>query len=355
MFKIESVYKTLNASECIARGCAIQAAMLSPLFKVAEYGIEEANYYPVRCAWTFFDEHVNKEAKMEVEGKNIPQKQTSILFDKGCLVPNVKSITFHREESVDFKLFYDNSPDGFEPLIAHFIAHNQKPKELEYGMKLRIHLNKNGNVEFESAQLLEDYYEEVIAPPTPEATTKPDQAQPDANASQKEQEVKKKKKTKVSNLKVDGQYYSGHSQQVIAKLYEDECHMAHQDKIIYETYDKKNELESYIYEMRGKLNEKFSEYAPVDVKNNLLNLLQQAESWLYQDGAKSTKNAYVSRIEGLKKIGDPITKRYNEFENIPEAIQNFVNLLNGYDQILLSNVILKFFDNILKVYLILGC
>ena len=323
--------------------------MLSPVFKVAEYGIEEANYYPIRCAWTFFDENVNKDTKMEVEdSKNNPQKQTSILFDKGCVIPNVKSITFHREESVDFKLFYDSSPDGFEPLIAHFIAHNQKPKEPEFGMKLRIHLNKNGVAEFESAQLLEDYYEEVIAPPTPETTTKPDVNQ--ANAQQKEQEAKKKKKTKVTNLKVDGQYNSGYPQQVIAKLYEEECHMAHQDKIIYETYDKKNELESYIYEMRGKLADKFLNYAPVDVKENLLNLLEQAESWLYQDGAKATKSAYANKIEGLRKIGDPITKRYNEFQDIPEAIQNFVNTLNGYEQILLSNVIVVI-NKILKMIL----
>lgn len=43
VFKVEQVSRTLNASECIARGCAMMAAVLSPLFKVAEYQIEEAN------------------------------------------------------------------------------------------------------------------------------------------------------------------------------------------------------------------------------------------------------------------------------------------------------------------------
>lgn len=42
---IEKVFKsepsrTLNSSESIARGCALMAAMKSPLFKVAEYGLE---------------------------------------------------------------------------------------------------------------------------------------------------------------------------------------------------------------------------------------------------------------------------------------------------------------------------
>jgi len=47
-FNCEEVMRTLNASECIARGCALMSAILSPLFKVADYGIEEYNLYPIR-------------------------------------------------------------------------------------------------------------------------------------------------------------------------------------------------------------------------------------------------------------------------------------------------------------------
>ena len=53
-FKLE-VSRTLNMSECIARGCAMQAAMISPLFKVASYEVEEANYYPIKCSWLFYN------------------------------------------------------------------------------------------------------------------------------------------------------------------------------------------------------------------------------------------------------------------------------------------------------------
>ena len=31
--------RTLNASECVARGCALQGAMLSPVFRVREYEV----------------------------------------------------------------------------------------------------------------------------------------------------------------------------------------------------------------------------------------------------------------------------------------------------------------------------
>lgn len=40
--------RTLNSSECIARGCALMSAMMSPLFKVANYGVEEYNLHPIR-------------------------------------------------------------------------------------------------------------------------------------------------------------------------------------------------------------------------------------------------------------------------------------------------------------------
>lgn len=39
VFGVESVSRTLNSLECVARGACLQSAMLSPLFKVAEYEV----------------------------------------------------------------------------------------------------------------------------------------------------------------------------------------------------------------------------------------------------------------------------------------------------------------------------
>lgn len=35
--------RTLNSTDCIARGCALQAAMLSPNYQVAGFEVEENN------------------------------------------------------------------------------------------------------------------------------------------------------------------------------------------------------------------------------------------------------------------------------------------------------------------------
>ncbi len=83
------------------------AAMISPLFKVAEYNLEESNYYAIKTSWDFFNIN-EKGQKMELEGKS------SVIFDKGCTIPNVKSITFTKSDGINISLFYENPPEGFE-------------------------------------------------------------------------------------------------------------------------------------------------------------------------------------------------------------------------------------------------
>jgi len=57
---------------------------------------------------------------------------------------------------------------------------------------------------------------------------------------------------------------------MISQFYEEEASMAHQDKIITETYDKKNELESYIYDMRNKLQTIYTGYVKPAVAQTFL-------------------------------------------------------------------------------------
>lgn len=45
--------KTLNATETIAKGCALKCAIMSPLFKVTDYELEEYNMYPIKISWQF--------------------------------------------------------------------------------------------------------------------------------------------------------------------------------------------------------------------------------------------------------------------------------------------------------------
>ena len=47
--------RTLNSSESIARGCGLMAAIRSPLFRVADYTLNEKAYYGVKFYWNFVE------------------------------------------------------------------------------------------------------------------------------------------------------------------------------------------------------------------------------------------------------------------------------------------------------------
>lgn len=136
-FGVDHLNKTLNQSEVIARGCAMMCAMSSPQFKVSQYLLEEANYYPIKMSWDFFNTN-EKGEKMEQEGK------TSTIFDKGCTIPNLKSITFNKNDGINLSIFYAEPPLGFDALLSTITVAPCKPTEKEFGVKLKLKLDKDG-------------------------------------------------------------------------------------------------------------------------------------------------------------------------------------------------------------------
>lgn len=53
---IEQVFKkppstTLNQDEAVARGCALQCAILSPAYKVKEFNLVDVQSYPIQLIW----------------------------------------------------------------------------------------------------------------------------------------------------------------------------------------------------------------------------------------------------------------------------------------------------------------
>ncbi len=60
----QNMSTTMNADEAVARGAALQSAILSPRFKVLPYEIQEAQPYPIKISW---DEEVGGSAQQGVE------------------------------------------------------------------------------------------------------------------------------------------------------------------------------------------------------------------------------------------------------------------------------------------------
>jgi len=51
----KSLSRTLNAIETIARGASLQAAMISTLYKVEKFEVEDYNSLPVSITYEFSD------------------------------------------------------------------------------------------------------------------------------------------------------------------------------------------------------------------------------------------------------------------------------------------------------------
>ncbi|KAK5007339.1 adenyl-nucleotide exchange factor sse1, partial [Cryomyces antarcticus] len=79
---------------------------------------------------------------------------------------------------------------------------------------------------------------------------------------------------------------------------------------------------SYIYELRGKIDEQYSEFASDDEKTKLKEKLEASEDWLYDDGENATKAVYIAKIEEIRAVAGPIVQRYKDkVEEERQAVQ----------------------------------
>ncbi|KAG8833287.1 adenyl-nucleotide exchange factor sse1 [Serendipita sp. 405] len=176
-------------------------------------------------------------------------------------------------------------------------------------------MNANGIVSFEGA-----YYEEIEEKEDPmEVDAKEGEAAP------KKKKIVKKKDVPV----VTG--YGSLDTSVLHRFREQEASMHAADKLVKDTEDRKNALEEYIYDMRGKLDDRYAAYVQAEEKEKLMGLMTKAEDWLYSDeGEDATKSAYTGQLDTLKAIGDPIAFRYTEHSELPRAASLLRDAINQY-------------------------
>jgi len=82
---------TLNQDEAVSRGCALQCAVISPVFKVRDFGIQDWNAYPIHLSWD--PKLVPSKESVDAASSTTGQLE---FFGLGEAVPKVKSLTFYR-------------------------------------------------------------------------------------------------------------------------------------------------------------------------------------------------------------------------------------------------------------------
>lgn len=323
--------RTLNSSECVARGCALQCAMLSPIFRVREYEVQDA--FPFSIGFSS-------------DGAQISTGSNCILFPKGQPFPSTKVLTFQRSNLLHLEAFYANLnelPAGVSTNMSSFtIGPFQASSNEKARIKVKVQLNLHGIVTVESAMLVEDHMDDSarrgnIHPQMDRTKMDSDSSTNVANSednttvhSQSSDATQgngtlKDKANQRFEIPVNENIYGGMTKDELSEAQEKELHLAQHDKAVEQAKDQKNALESYVYEMRNKLFNTYRSFASDMEREGISRSLQETEEWLYEDGDDETENAYTAKMQDLKKLVDPVENRYKDEEARAQATRDLLN------------------------------
>ncbi|XP_077388056.1 heat shock 70 kDa protein 4b [Festucalex cinctus] len=348
---------TLNADEAVARGAALQCAILSPAFKVREFSITDAVPYPISLKW----HSAAEEGVSDCE-----------VFPMNHPAPFSKVLTFYRKEPFSLEAYYNN-PNRLpypDPTIGQFLIQKVVPQASGESskVKVKVRVNIHGIFSVSSASLVEVIKPDEAEEPMEteqvndkdgESKMQTDQEEQEDGDGQKEQEEKTpreneemetntdegkgekksdqppqakkpKVKTKVLDLPIENSPQWQLAVDMLNLFVENEGKMIMQDKLEKERNDAKNYVEEYVYEMRDKLHGMLEKFVGEAERDAFSLKLADTENWLYEDGEDQPKQMYIDRLADLKKLGQPIQERYTEAEERPKAFDELGKQIQQY-------------------------
>uniref|UniRef100_A0A668ABB8 Heat shock protein family A (Hsp70) member 4 like n=1 Tax=Myripristis murdjan TaxID=586833 RepID=A0A668ABB8_9TELE len=346
----KDISTTLNADEAVARGCALQCAILSPAFKVREFSITDVVPFPITLRW----KSPTDDGVGECE-----------VFSKNHAAPFSKVITFHKKEPFDLEAFYSNPQELPYPdhRIGCFSVQNvvPQPDGDSSKVKVKVRVNVHGIFSVSSASLIEKQKGEgedmqmdteplVQNEGKPEDQTKMQVDQEGQNQGDQQNEdpsscskgtsgekqdpaaggSKPKVKVKSTDLPIMANTIRQLDRDVLNNFVEYEGQMIVQDKLEKERNDAKNAVEEYVYDLRDKLCGIYEKYITEEDSSRLTLMLEDTENWLYEEGEDQPKQVYVDKLDALKRFGQPIQERHRESEDRPRAFEELGKKLQLY-------------------------
>ncbi|KAL9836307.1 heat shock 70 kDa protein 4 isoform 1-T1 [Geothlypis trichas] len=378
----KEVSTTLNADEAVARGCALQCAILSPAFKVREFSITDLIPYPISLRWNSpagEDLRYNQPNLLACY-KDLRYNQYNLLacykdlsdcevFPKNHPAPFSKVLTFYRKEPFTLEAYY-SSPKELpypDPAIAHFLVQKVTPQTdgSSSKVKVKVRINIHGIFSVSSASLVEVHKSDENEEPMEtdqhakeeekmqvdeeqqKTEDQQQQTQPENKAESEEMETcqadskdkkvdqppqakKAKVKTTTVDLPIENQLVWQIGKDMLNLFIENEGKMIMQDKLEKERNDAKNAVEEYVYEMRDKLCGVYEKFVSEDDRNSFTLKLEDTENWLYEDGEDQPKQVYIDKLAELKTLGQPIQARFQESEERPKAFEDLGKQIQQY-------------------------
>jgi len=338
--------RTLNSTDCISRGCALQAAMLSPNYQVAGFEVEEYNQTPISISYKF-------------KGAEDAKVVTKELFKQGTSFPSTKSITFDKKAgNASLMIHYADGVqlmEGLPTQISQYeISEGKKDEKTEkISFTMRVSNNIHNIACLDEAEFIQEWTEEekipikasptVVPPPKkeeemkdeakPEGEAKPAEgeaeAKPDAPAEEKKEEaptvtqpeqqyeIKKRNKKNFSKLKFSSSSFAL-APGMRRDFRDQEVSLTSGDLDILERKELKNDLEAYSYEMRNNLDSygTFEKYLDDEAKAPFLKDIAFVVDWIYGDGENATSQEYRDWMKKFRAIGDPVKARYDYYSEL---------------------------------------
>ncbi|KAF6780507.1 hypothetical protein AHF37_00017 [Paragonimus kellicotti] len=358
---------TLNADEAVARGCALQAAICSPAYKVRDFNVTEVCPYAITLYWDREDSGdqatpvTTENDEVTVEGK-----ETSIeIFPFLHPIPSSRRLFFNRRGPFTLEARYSHMDElpNQNNVIGIFKIANIPSKTGEVRkIRVKVRVNSHGIFAVSQAEVAEEYEKEVEME-VPEATPKvvaengkdPNlvkamdvetpsngdvsmDAAPNNNATAAEQQMNtvpasdkkttpkktlvKKKAVRYKDLTVDASIMQFSVKQ-LNEFCEIEGKLSEQDELEHRRTHAKNSVEEYVYEMRNKLRDTLNKFATPSEHTNLLKALDDTEDWLYGEGEDLHRQAYADRLDQIRTLGNSIELRAKEQTDRASAVKRF--------------------------------
>jgi heat shock protein 4 len=356
--------RTLNAEESVARGCALQCAILSPVFKVREFKVEDCTFYPIDLVWKDIGgTSSGAGSTTNASPTAMDTEEPTQIFPKFAPIPGIKIVTFPKGKPFEIRANYSPSadlPPGTSSFIGQWTITDIPPTQSGDPAKIRVKVKLDLNSIFavEYAQMVETI--EVKEPPkteaAPSSAEKKEEDTPAGGAATQNgsgseaspaspsgagapaspsgggtapAESQPKTQTKRTNLAVK-EVTDGMSAAEILTAAEAERRRVQQDIDVQLTAEAKNAVESYVYDTRNELSGELGEYVTESDRDKFLALLSDTENWLYEEGQSTTRQIYQEKLAALKKLGDPIQLRRREALYREEAVASLVKAIEEY-------------------------
>ncbi|KAF5804125.1 putative Heat shock protein 70 family [Helianthus annuus] len=250
--------RTLNASECVARGCALMCAMLSPTLQVREYKVQDSFPYSIVVP--------------------LPNHEF-VLFPKGSPFPNGHMLVHTGNTQFSIQVTYSNEtvfPTGISSLVGRFkIGRSGRSGAENVDVEFGVLLNEHGIIEIGCARMM-----------FPGG--------------------------RMLNLPFSENMYVTTTRDELHEAQKKEMILAEQDFKVEQSKDQRNTLESFVYDTRSKLSSAYKSFATDSEKNVIMNSLKETEDWLYEDSDDESEEDYSGKLKDLKKLLEPVENKYQE-------------------------------------------